>query len=199
MSITTNTGEGTITVGANVTNHVHIFTLGVVDANGVTLTKEVPITVTCANTSFFVSDPTNQNGRCASVQSSVQAAYQPFGGGFMLWKKNPGGFADILVFYNTGAYAYFPDWDGTAYQITDSPPDVMLPANGFGYVWNANANVKSGLGYPTAAEQGYTATYQSAIGYGKYETTFYYVTLPDGRRIRYAVGVTNGSLWGLVN
>jgi len=63
---------------------VHTFNLVVVDANGVTVSKEIPITVTCANTTFFVSDPTNQNGRCASPQSSIQAAYQPFGGGFML-------------------------------------------------------------------------------------------------------------------
>lgn len=103
------------------------------------------------------------------------------------------------MFYNTGTYAYFPDWDGTSYQITDTTPNVMLPANGFGYVWNANPTVKRGLGFPTAAEQGYTATYQSAIGYGKYETTFYYVMLPDGRTIRYAVGANSGFVWGLVN
>lgn len=199
INVTTNSGQGTITVDANVTNRIHTFSLWVVDVNGVTVTKDVPVTVTCSNTAFFVSDPTNQNGRCASAQSSIQAAYQPFAGGFMLWKKNPDGLTNILVFYNSGTYTYFADWDGTPYQILDATPNVLLPIRGFGYIWNANPNVKNILGYPTTAEQGYTATYQFTVTYGKYGTGFYYVTLPNGRTVRYASGVNSGSAWGFVN
>jgi hypothetical protein len=199
LDVTTNSGTAQITVALGVAPHDHTFTLWVQDANGVQQTKEVKVNVACKSTTFFAPDPTNQTGRCASEQQSVQAAYQPFERGFMLWIKLPDGTSHMLVMINPGSISYYNDWDGSAYTITDTAPaGMLLPERGFGYVWNSNANVKQSLGFATGAEQGYTATRQTTLGYQKSEINHIYLTLPDGRIMRYTTNFGGMVAWAFI-
>lgn len=73
--------------------------------------------------------------RCPMQQVNVQAAYQAFQNGAMLWR---GDTRQIFVLYNDGTYQIYSDtW------TPDQPVDtgetalngLILPARGFGKVW----------------------------------------------------------------
>ncbi|HVO70039.1 MAG TPA: hypothetical protein VMT24_08340 [Aggregatilineaceae bacterium] len=111
------------------------------------------------------------------------AAYEPFERGFMVWRQDT---QRVYVFY-TGTYWPF---DEVTYKNwptpTDNPPyNRFTPINAFGKVWKALMNGTAGqpsIGWATAQEMGYTATFQQFKNdcYAKC-LSYFYLTLPDGR------------------
>ncbi|MBL8155275.1 MAG: LysM peptidoglycan-binding domain-containing protein, partial [Anaerolineae bacterium] len=112
----------------------------------------------------------------------VSASYQPYEFGFMIWWANTG---DIWAFYNNGGAArVYPlaVYGGLNMQrvVDIIPAGRMAPQNGFGRVWSNFAEVRAGLGWATAAEQGYQLFVQSP-GFG---ASFVALTLPDNKVIK---------------
>lgn len=125
---------------------------------------------------------------------TMQAAYQPYQGGFALWLAGSG---EILTFYSgTGR---FEAWEQTTYEVlpdnpvTDTPPSgLIMPVSGFGKVWGNYDAVRQGLGWATQAEQGYTleiTTEPDPSG-----SMRYIYSLPDGRK-----AVTINGNWNYSN
>ncbi|MCI0711349.1 MAG: hypothetical protein L0154_14440 [Chloroflexi bacterium] len=88
----------------------------------------------------------------------VLAAYQPFVGGYMLWRADT---QQIYAVYNGGSYEIFPDTftEGEDLGIEEEPPDgLFAPIRGFGKVWADNPGVRETLGWATAPELGYNST-----------------------------------------
>jgi hypothetical protein len=58
-----------------------------------------------------------------------------------------------------------------------------MPQNGFGNIWNSNANVRNALGCPTAAEQGFSGsqqTFQNGFAVANDTTGVIYVFYNNG-------------------
>lgn len=139
---------------------------------------------TCTMTLFFRSVPEDI---CTGAVVHTQAAYQTYQNGFMVWMADSG---DIWVFINAPSgtqapwmhlrqsdYAGFPDATGS------TPAGLVQPINGFGRVW-ANyhgfnqGKLKDELGWATASEVSYSATWQF---FGRAMHVHTYLTVPDGR------------------
>lgn len=124
--------------------------------------------------------------------STLQAAYQPYQNGFMIWRSDT---RIVWIFTNDGIVTWFyPE----SYEnqpdnpVTDSPPaGLVKPISGFGRVWGNNAFVQNALGWATAAEQGYSMTLETDSG-----QIFYYFNLPDGRLVQLS---TAQSHWVFLN
>ncbi len=145
-------------------------------------TAGVTVTIACA-TSWFAASP---SPFCPSEPArSVQAAYQPFERGFMIWYEGR-----IGVFTPGGAgLAFFPDtWAGGDVAYSEPPPAGLLqPVRGFGTLWVSDSGVREALGWATAPEQGYTIRVQEAPMmrrpgmHGGYDAADRLISLPDGR------------------
>jgi hypothetical protein len=198
-TVTTSTGSMTLQVPLDSKGELEL-TLTATDPAGVTVSATTKINVTCAMTITLVADPSILPDNCAaSNPESVNAAYQSFENGFMLWHKAGGAMA-IGVFYNNGTYTLYGDWDGSAYEPLAENRDAPLlkPERGFGWVWTTKADVRAVLGWANGSEQGYTATEQATIRFTGADTTYNYVTLPDGRVVRYTIGQSSGNAWTFV-
>lgn len=131
---------------------------------------------------FYFSEQHRAICSLPAQQASVQAAYQPYQNGFMLWRQDTG---DVWVFsgssvlkYAEAAYGPLPD-----NPVTDAPPQGMVrPISGFGRVWGNFENVRSLVGWATAPEQGYTMTVQFTAA--PVITNYFYMTLPDSRVVK---------------
>ncbi|MCC7209886.1 MAG: hypothetical protein IT323_21470 [Anaerolineae bacterium] len=98
----------------------------------------------------------------------INAAYQDFEGGRMIWASSlgdaPGGV--IYAAYNTGSYQRFSDtWvesvDGVAAPGGEGAPEGRTaPIRGFGKVWGQNPPVRSALGWAVGGENGTGAQIQ---------------------------------------
>lgn len=133
-----------------------------------------PAAVTCAFTpaggfgQIYANDPTlpAQLG-CPVGAPPVNAirtgAIQEFQFGFMMWVQAASGSGNIYAFYVNGTYKRFPD---TFVEGTDpasggeTPPESNLrePVRGFGKVWRTNPDVRTALGWATAAERAASVT-----------------------------------------
>lgn len=117
----------------------------------------------------------------------------------MVWHTQ-GNTRVITAFYDNGTFATFPNWDGSTYTFADNPTDGFItPERGFGYIWSSHPSVRDALGWATATEQGYIATYQSTRTFQKYEAALRYLTLPDGRIIRYQMDYGGATQWAYLN
>ena len=92
---------------------------------------------------------------------SINAAYQPFQQGFMVWLNG-----EILVFYGTSRsfQRYTDTWtEGVDPQTSGevAPAGLFAPVRGFNKVWANNPAVRNGLGWAIQAEQGAQATAQN--------------------------------------
>ena len=75
--------------------------------------------------------------------------------------------------------------------VTDAAPDgLTMPVSGFGKVWGNFPDVRTGLGWATAAEQGYTANIEE-MGMSS-DGTIYKMTIPSGASI-----TINADNWNL--
>ena len=144
-----------------------------------------PTATVCSRTVFFSSTPSDV---CTGPIAHTQAAYQTYQNGFMIWLADSG---DIWVFLNAPSgiqppwlhipqnyYASLADATGPA------PAGLVQPINGFGRVWanysgvNQTEKLKDELGWATAGEVSYNATWQ-LIGRVMHVHTC--MTMPDGR------------------
>jgi hypothetical protein len=142
--------------------------------------SQIHVQVDCRDPWF--TNPANFN-MCPTASQSLQAAYQPFERGWMLWFNQ-----QIYVYYNGGTGIIRADgWTGQTldYSTVGTPPSGRYaPERGFGYLWLSNPDVRNGLGWATNLEQGYTTTFQITVyGPGTGPNRNAYVTLPDGRAI----------------
>ncbi len=113
------------------------------------------------------------------------ATYQPFEGGFMLWRADTG---DIWVYVGaaSGEIAVIPAsvYGGLSIDRTTPPPAGRIrPDNGFGRVWSNFNQLRARLGWATSSEQGYL---MEVVRAPNLDTTRF--RLPDGRFVTQGTG-----------
>ncbi len=159
-------------------------------ADGEQRQETIAVDVICPYVYFF--DTRGQTLSCPAEEArTVQAAYQEFERGFMIWRADT---SDIYVFFrDTGLVNRFRDtWLGEWVDYPEVPPPGRYkPDRGFGRVWVDNPQVRGGLGWATTFERGYTAWVQRS---GDFRYPRLYLTLPDGTVI-YTVENT-WKVWG---
>lgn len=168
-------GTMTYTVPADATQQLR-FVLWATGSSpeGRSASKELTVGVSCPFPTTLVP------GDCPVEQDSVQAAYQPFENGSMIWA---GG--SIYVLYNGGQWEQYADtWvEGETFNIGVQPPAGRVqPIRGFGKVWATLPQVRDRLGWALSLEQGYTATREAhSVPGAATPMTSLHITLPDGR------------------
>ncbi len=94
---------------------------------------------------------------------SLQAAYQQFERGTMIWLVDTP--TSIYVLYSDGSFQRFDDSFVPGVDPVSggelSPPGLFEPVNGFGKVWRTFDNVRAQLGWATIQEAGTLATVQN--------------------------------------
>ncbi|MBN1202171.1 MAG: hypothetical protein JXJ20_09975 [Anaerolineae bacterium] len=144
---------------------------------------QVVVSVHCPYAFFF-----GQGDGCPSTPArEVQAAYQPFEGGYMIWR---GDTQEVYVHYDDGEYrngsaAYYLEatYEGMAESSPEKTPplDRHAPIRGFGRVWTNAPGVADKLGWGLAPEEGYMMTIQQVAMTREPRPEFMiYLTLPDG-------------------
>jgi hypothetical protein len=145
------------------------------DANGVAQGAYATVGIICPYEEYFAS-------RCPLSRDRVEAAYEPFERGHMVWR---GDTREIYVLYDDGFYqAYEDTWhEGDPVDIEGTPPQgFFAPARGFGNLWAKQQEVRDALGWATAEESGYAMLLETVPGgSGRYGGIGVYFTLPDGR------------------
>lgn len=135
--------------------------------------QALTVSIRCA-----IADPLTD--ACPLTQTTIEAAYQPFENGLMLWRADSD---TIYVLYTpTRRFETYPDtWvEGLANPVTDAPPaGYAKPERGFGWVWGSNPAVREGLGWALAVEQGYSMTAEVHPGQWNRPDRLMF-TLPDG-------------------
>jgi len=125
----------------------------------------------------------DQGDVCAdTAPNSAQAAYQPFEGGFMIWRDGK-----IWVFDNYGTHPVVIDtYTGGPVVWSETPPDGLYqPINGFGTAWVNNDAIREGIGWATAPEQSYIMSYHSGpTTLNGVQGRVFTFTLPDDRAVR---------------
>lgn len=172
-------GSTTVYLPDNATYEV-AYTLQTADGSD---SRTVTVEVNCTGTFFFGQ---GGEGCPASEEKTIDAAFQPFEGGFMVWR---GDTFEVYVFVygtdDTGGEAlyYLESSYGTlpAPAATEvAPLDRFVPVSGFGRVWANAPGVREKLGWGLEAESGYEATLQPvATGRTPRPPFALYLTLPD--------------------
>ncbi len=154
-----------------------VFNLVVLGANETQVSQNLTLRVRCPYTYFFGTDPAS--GCPLSGETQVEAIYQPFERGFMIWR---GDTRQIYVFYNdSGTVSVAPDTyvEGEPITIlTQAPEGLYAPARGFGKLWLQSVENMSVLGWASAPELPFTMRVQQS---GAYTNARTYFALPDGR------------------
>ncbi|MFW5748084.1 MAG: hypothetical protein ACOCYT_00575 [Chloroflexota bacterium] len=172
------TGSIQVTVPENITQMRFTLRYGGPSAEEII----VPINITCA-IEWFAD---RGQAQCPDAPpAEVQAAYQPFENGFMVWHQN-----QIWAFLDNGRALYLADtWNGQPFDQPNPPAGFVAPINGFGWAWNNSAELRGALGWGTAPEQGYTMRIQShAVTTGSFTGRDYTFSLPDGDVMTATVG-----------
>lgn len=182
-------GTWTVTVPEDYVDEAS-FMLFARGADGEQRQETAIVDVICPYVYFF--DTRGQALSCPlEAARTVQAAYQEFERGFMIWRADT---SDIYVFFrDTGLVNRFRDtWLGEVVAYPEEPPvGRYKPDRGFGRVWVDNPQVRASLGWATNFERGYTAWVQRS---GDYKYARLYLSLPDGTVI-YLVENT-WKVWG---
>jgi hypothetical protein len=113
--------------------------------------------------------PTSNHPRIAPEAWEVQTSYQPFEYGAMIWSDHLGWYEQpvVYVLYGDGSYLRFDDTytsDGPASGEETPPMGLLEPTLGFGKVWRDHPDVRSALGWATAAEAPGTGRFQLCLG-----------------------------------
>ncbi len=153
---------------------------------GETTSASVTVQVNCPYTYFF-GEPDPPQPCPLGPATDVQAAYQPFEGGHMLWRSDTGAIYVLTAIADPNqtygqVYRFRDTWvEGEEVAVEATPPvGLYQPVRGFGKVWAESAYVRDQLGWATAPEEGYTMRVQTS---GAYRYPYTYMTLPDGRLI----------------
>jgi hypothetical protein len=123
----------------------------------------------------------------AGQPATMNAAYQTFQQGIMVWRSDT---RQVYALYSSGNGVVMTEaWDGTTpITYSEQPPSgLLLPQNGFGWVWTSDSTVRATLGWGTAAEQGYSGQFQNGEvpNSGTPAQKVVYFSLPDGRNVRF--------------
>lgn len=148
----------------------------------VAATQDVSLDLTCAASLSF-TDPENAD-ECALPELQVNAAYQSFENGFMLWRDDVDW---IVVGFDDGTYRVYDDqWTGQSYPVDTAPAGLITPERGFGYLWVNNPEARNRLGWADADEISFTMKTQQLDKRGSRGTLVgeWYYALPGGRDIR---------------
>jgi hypothetical protein len=159
------------------------------DASGARAQSSLSVRIVCNFTYFFPSTP---DMACPQTDvGEVQAAYEVFENGYMLWR---GDTSDIYVLLNTGVVRVIKDrWQGEIITFPDQPPaGLYQPMRGFGRVWVDDPALRKAIGWAVTLEQGYTMNYQLSSDF----SPRLYVNWPDGTVIYLSLYGDTGS-WGL--
>jgi len=136
------------------------------------------VQINCPYTFFF-----GQGDGCPAGEArEVEAAYEEFEGGIMVWR---GDTREIYVFYDDGTASYFLEasYAGMADRPADAMPplDRYAPVSGFGRVWANAPGVREKLGWALMPEQGYRMMIQGVAVTRTPPPEFSFVLrLPDG-------------------
>jgi len=112
--------------------------------------------------------PTSNHPRITPVAWEVATSYQPFENGAMVWSNQIGWYEQpvIYVLYATGEYGRYDD----AYEPGDPGPEatppagLLVPALGFGKLWEEHPDIQVALGWATAPETPGPGRFQLFIG-----------------------------------
>jgi hypothetical protein len=143
------------------------------DASGSRAQSSLSVRIVCNFTYFFPSTP---DMACPQTDvGEVQAAYEVFENGYMLWR---GDTSDIYVLLNTSEVRVIKDrWQGEIITFPDQPPaGLYQPMRGFGRVWVDDPALRKAIGWAVTLEQGYTMNYQLSSDF----SPRLYVNWPDG-------------------
>ncbi|NDJ74945.1 MAG: hypothetical protein GYB65_01690 [Chloroflexi bacterium] len=140
--------------------------------------RTITVNVHCPATFFFGAG----DGCPAAGPSQTQASFQPFEGGYMVWRGDTN---EIFVHYADGTAGYYlqETFSGLPEaQVDEMPPlDRMVPVTGFGRVWANAPGVRDKLGWAVEPEAGYSVTIQGvATARVPVPEFLFYFTLPDG-------------------
>ncbi len=135
----------------------------------------------------------------AAEAAAVSAAAQTFQNGLMLWR---GDTREVFALYSNGSgVKTVESWTSGDITWGETPPEgSLLPQHGFGQVWTTNEGIRTSLGWATAAEQGYSAQFQTGYtpnGGSAGSPNVLYTSMADGRTLR--IRFNGGSLsWSFI-
>jgi hypothetical protein len=125
--------------------------------------QTLTVSITCPFASHLIKD-------CPLRQQSIQAAYEQFENGYMIWRGDTG---EIYVLFKNGppqSFEIFRDtWvEGETFDVGQTPPTGRTqPVRGFAKVWATGRSpyswvtvpgVRDRLGWALGPESGYTMT-----------------------------------------
>jgi hypothetical protein len=161
--------------------------VGWVEQDSLELVSESPAP-TFKPTATVITTPEVNNVR-------MQAAYQPFENGYMLWMSTGGAVYVLLKDGRALSYAQFTYESLPNNPVADVPPAGRAsPSGGFGRVWGNYSEVRTALGWALGVEQGYTMTVYNPL----YRMGFFWVTFPDNREVQFTVQAS-GLTWRFSN
>jgi hypothetical protein len=131
----------------------------------------VDVTIACVEDPLPTLEDQQLFGNCPYGTVVGNAAYQAFGGGYMIWLE---GSSTIYVLYADGRYESYADNFREGDPESDPsivPPEGLLqPVRGFGLVWRTYPAVRDGLGWALAPEEGFQGWSQSYSGSGMHNS-----------------------------
>jgi hypothetical protein len=131
----------------------------------------VDVTIACAEDPLPALEDQQLFGNCPYGTVVGNAAYQAFGGGYMIWLEGP---RTIYVLYADDRYESYADDFREGDPESDSsitpPAGLLQPIRGFGLVWRTYPAVRDGLGWALAPEEGFQGWSQSYSGSGMHNS-----------------------------
>ncbi len=175
-----------------------LLTLIVTDENNNSTQEMIEISTTCPY-SYFVSEPAIQGDKSCPWGDRVISAgiWQAFERGFMVRHQDHSGQYVIASLNNDGDLigVNIDLWDEEPNAWDETPPDgLQKPEEGLGKVWAESLEIRRELGWAVDAPLPYQATSQqmdNASSKGWVMAGHTYVTLPDGKVIRYTTNNEN--------
>ncbi len=99
------------------------------------------------------------------VEKGVWSAEEVFQTGYMFWRADN---TQIYVLKNTGTWQAYPDtWTAAEPEWDPAivpPAGYYQPKRGFGKIWREQPGVRTGLGWATTEERGFTGSVQAFSG-----------------------------------
>jgi hypothetical protein len=131
----------------------------------------VDVTIACVEDPLPALEEQQLFGNCPYGTMVGNAAYQAFGGGYMIWLE---GNSTIYVLYADGRYESYADnfreGDPESDPSITPPEDLLQPVRGFGLVWRTYPAVRDGLGWALVPEDGFQGWSQSYSGSGMHNS-----------------------------
>lgn len=141
---------------------------------------QVHLTIECAEAPLPELESQQLYANCPLGTVTGNAVYQEFQSGHMVWLEEN---RLIYVLYADGRYEIYADnfheGDPESDPAIIPPAGLYQPIRGFGLVWRTNQNVRDGLGWGLAPEQGFQGWSQSYSGSGMHNSVTF-IRLLDG-------------------